>query len=499
MNPLYYIDFYKVGHVQQYPTDTEQVWSNWTPRSSRVEGQNTVVLFGLQYFMQKYLIERFTKEFFSRPIKEILGEYNRIISATLGISKPVTRHIEQLHEMGYLPIRIYAIPEGFSTPLNVPHLVVTNTVDHAYWVPNYLETLMSSVLWKPSTSATTAQRYRKLFIKYAHEAGEEDLGFVDWMGHDFSFRGMSSPEDAILSGMGHLLSFSGTDTIPAILAAHTYYGAEFGCGGSVPATEHSVMSAGTQEGELETMHRLLTEVYPSGILSIVSDTWDLWKVLTEFVPKLRKVIASRKGKLVIRPDSGDPARILCGDPGFEFASHRYTGLNLKHHPAYYGTLRLLAQALGVDDKRHGLPLIQGAGAIYGDSISYERADDILGKTVRELKLSPYNLVFGIGSFTYEYVTRDTYGFAMKATAVRRKGKVIDIFKSPITDFGGKVSHRGIPAVYRSEESTEERPEYFVVQGATDEQLRNCALDLVFEDGAMKKYSTFQEIRKRARA
>lgn len=480
MNPLFLIDFYKVGHVSQYPSDTEQVWSNWTPRSSRVPADDGVIFFGLQYFIKKYLQGEWDHYFFNRPLSLVLDEYREVIQATLGVTNPKTDHIESLWELGHLPLDIYALPEGTSVPLRVPMLVTTNTDPRFYWLPNYLETILSAVMWKPCTSATTARRYRKIFMKYARESGETDFSFVDWMGHDFSFRGMSGVEDAALSGMGHLLSFSGTDTIPAILAAHDYYSASLATGGSVPATEHSVMCAGSQESELETFRRLLTEVYPSGIVSVVSDTWDLWRVLTEYVPALKEVILSRDGKLVIRPDSGDPVKILCGDQS------DLTG------PAGKGTLRLLADALGTDSNRAGLPLIKKAATIYGDAITVERADQIMFRTTHELGLSPYNVVLGIGSFTYEYVTRDTYGFAMKATAVRRSGKIIDIFKKPVTDSGEKNSLKGIPAVFR------DACGLVVRDGQTPDALDNCAFRKVYSNGRLLVTENFETIRKRIR-
>ena len=497
MDALYLIDFYKVGHVSQYPQDTTQVWSNWTPRSTRVAGPDSVVFFGLQYFLKKVLEEDWS-EFFHTPLHLVLDEYREVIKSTLGVDDPRTDHIEALHAIGHLPIDIYALPEGVSSPLGVPQLVITNTHPSAFWLPNYLETILSACLWKPSTSATTAKRYRQLFTKYALEAGETDLSFIDWQGHDFSMRGMSGVEDAILSGMGHLLSFSGTDTIPAILAAEEYYGASLTCGGSVPATEHSVMCAGSQDGEFETFRRIIKDVYPKGVVSIVSDTWDLWKVLTDYVPRLRDEILERDGKVVIRPDSGDPVNIICGDRSLRYAGNPY-GTGTPEPPAFYGTLNLLAQALGVDARRPGLPLINKAGAIYGDSITVDRADKILGRIVHELGLSPYNMVFGIGSYTYEYVTRDTYGFAMKATAVRRGGEIIPIFKKPVTDNGEKVSHKGIPAVYRTEDSTDEKPKFFCVQGSTPEALDNCAFLKVYSNGKISVEHTFDEIRKRVRA
>lgn len=487
MRASYLMDFYKVDHIRQYPHDTKYIFTNWTPRSTRVPGMKKVVHFGMQYFIKEILKKEWDETFFNDKIEDIIKEYKMLIKATLGIDNPKTDHIEALHKLRYLPIEIFSIGEGYSVPLNCPMLVICNTHEDFFWLPNFFETILSNILWMPCTSATTALEYRKLFTKYALESGETDLSFIDFMGHDFSFRGMAGRESAILSGMGHLLSFSGTDTIPAIIAAHNYYGADLSCGGSVPATEHSVMCAGFQAEEFGTFVRLITETYPEGIVSIVSDTWDLWKVLTNYIPKLKQEILARNGKLVIRPDSGDPVKILCGDPDKPVES-----------PIYSGALRLLAKALGVDTNRPGLPLINKAGLIYGDSITLDRADQILNRIVNELKLSPYNCVYGIGSYTYQYVTRDNYGFAMKATAVRRGDVLYEIFKKPVTDDGGKISHKGIVSVYRTQDSTDDKPEFFCVQGSSLDQLRNCELKRVYADGKLLIVESFDTIRKRVR-
>ena len=490
INPIFYADFYKVSHVVQYPDDTTQVYSNWTPRSSRVPGSTLVTALGFTYFAKDYMGRRFQQGFFSRPWVDIEREYIDVIRATLGVTSPKVDHIRALHELGFLPLCFYALPEGTRSPLNVPQLVVTNTLPAFFWLPNYLESIMSAVLWKPSTSATTARRYRDIFTKYALDAGESDLGFIEWQGHDFSMRGMSGMEDVILSGLGHLTCFSGTDSIPAILAAREFYGADLTVGGSVPATEHSVMSVGSKDGEYATFERLLTKLYPSGIISIVSDTWDLWEVLTSFVPRLKDVVHSRDGKLVIRPDSGDPVKIICGD------MESWNSYMDHNSPVAKGTLRLLAEALGTKAGGGNLPMIRNAGAIYGDSITPDRATQILDRCVNELKLSPFNMVFGIGSYTYEYVTRDTYGFAMKATAVVRSGKLIPIFKSPATDDAkeSKKSHVGIPTVW-----TDHKGELYVHQNSLPQELDLCAFGKVWEDGKLLIDPAFADIRKRARS
>lgn len=478
MNPLFLIDFYKVGHVAQYPTGIKRVWTNWTPRYSRRPERPGAIHFGLQYFMERYLIREFSDNFFTRPFSLLRDEYKDVMRHTLGIPDAPVEHLRRLHTYGRLPINIYSVPEGTFVPCGVPSMVIVNTEPEFFWLPNYLETLLSNILWQPSTTATTASIYREIFERYAREFGETDLSFVDWMGHDFSMRGTTGIEAAMTSGMGHLLYFSGTDTVPAILCAEKYYRSPLNVGGSVPATEHSVMCAGSCEGEFETIKRLITEVYPSGIVSIVSDTWDLWKVLTDFLPRLKEIILARDGKIVIRPDSGDPVKILTGNP------------ESTHGPERAGVLRLLADCMGTDNAGH----ILKAGAIYGDSITPERAEAICSKTVRELHLSPFNVVFGIGSFTYQYVTRDTYGFAMKATAIENSAGISGIFKDPVTDDGGKRSHRGIPyAVY-----TPNGESLTCVQSLKDEFPPECAFRVYFEDGRIAQGSDFETIRRRAR-
>lgn len=480
IDPQYLIDFYKVGHVSQYPSDTQQVWSNWTARSSRVPRQDHVRWFGLQRAL-KYLDRDWQEHFFGYCWPEVEEPYKELIRATLGVKEPRTDHLEALWKLHYLPLDIWALPEGAKVPLGVPMMVITNTTPDSYWLPNYLETHLSSMLWKPSTSATTASRFRQLFIRHAQQFGEKDLSFVDWQGHDFSYRGMSGLEDALMSGMGHLLSFNGTDTVPAILAAREFYGAPLNCGGSVPATEHSVMCAGGQEGEFETFKRLITEVYPTGVVSIVSDTWDLWRVLTDFIPRLKDVILARDGRVVIRPDSGDPVKVMAGDSDAPVGT-----------PARAGAIALLAKAMGTDGRGH----INKAGLIYGDGISLERADQILASCFVQ-GLSPYNVVFGIGSYTYEHVTRDEYNFAMKATAVRRAGRILNIFKKPVTDNFNKASLVGIPLVYEHGQNGAERG-YFVRDKGRPEELDKCAFRKVYSNGKLLVEESFDQIRKRVR-
>lgn len=485
-SPILLKDGYKVGHKFQYPEGTTLVYSNLTPRKSRSSEVDEIVFFGLQYFIKEYLIHQFDEHFFQRPKAEVLKEYARRMDNYLGKDSITYKHIGDLHDLGYLPLEIKAIPEGELVPMKVPIFTIKNTLPEFFWLTNMLETVLSAILWKPCTSATTAFEYVRNFTRYAHETVGSDLSFVPWQGHDFSFRGMSGIEDAVMSGAAHLLSFTGTDTIPAIDFLEQYYNAD--CekeliGGSVPATEHSVMCMGTQGDEIGTFERLISKVYPAGIVSIVSDTWDFWQVITDFLPRLKSQILARDGKVVIRPDSGDPVKIIVGDPAAPVGS-----------PEYKGAIECMWETFGgvITDKGYKL-LDSHIGLIYGDSITVERQIAIL-EGLRLKGFASYNVVLGIGSYTYEYVTRDTFGFAMKATYGEVNGVGRDIFKSPKTDDGTKKSAKGLMQVYRDPATGR----LALKDQCTWAEEGQGELKTVFKDGKLVVDWTLKEIRDRVK-
>lgn len=478
MNPLLLTDGYKVDHRRQYPDGTTLVYSNWTPRKSRIENVEEVVFFGLQYFIKKYIIHDFEEYFFKQPKEEVIKKYSRRINNYLGENQVGTKHIEDLHDLGYIPMVFKALPEGSSVPIRVPMFTMFNTKPEFFWLTNYFETLLSAVIWMPCTSATIAKQYRNILDKYASETSSVPE-FVDWQAHDFSMRGMAGIEASITSAAGHLLNFTGTDNIPAIDFFEEYYNANSDTeliGGSVPATEHSVMCMGTTEGEFETFHRLITEVYPKGIVSIVSDTWDLWKVLTNYLPRLKEEISERNGKVVVRPDSGDPILILCGNP------------NGKSEEERKGVVELLWETFGGTTNDKGYKeLIPQIGAIYGDSITAERATQIC-ENLKKKSFASTNVVLGIGSFTYQYNTRDTFGFAMKATygEVNDEGRAI--FKDPITDDGTKKSAKGLMKIEL------ENGIFKLTDDVSWEEESKGELKEVFRDGKLLVDASLSEIR-----
>lgn len=487
INPLTAIDFYKADHRRQYPNGTTMVYSNFTPRSTKhaakvKEADDKVVVFGLQYFIKSFLVEAFNDGFFKKDKAQVVAQYKRRLDNALGKDAVPVDHIERLHDMGYLPISIRALPEGETVNERIPVFTIQNTHPDAFWLVNYLESVLSCMNWKPSTSATTARKYKQLLNHFADATGSP-RGFVQFQAHDFSFRGMGGIQDAVMSGAGHLTSFVGTDTVPAIDFLEDYYNANsdkelVGC--SVAATEHSVMCMGGQDGEINTFRRLITELYPAGIVSVVSDTWDFWQVVTGFLPELKAEILARKGKLVIRPDSGDPVKIIVGD----FDAMPGT-------PAYKGAIECLWETFGGTTTDKGFKVLdEHIGLIYGDSITLDRAQRIL-KGLMDKGFAANNVVFGVGSYTYVYATRDTLGFAMKATAGEVSGEVRAIFKSPKTDDGMKKSAKGFIVVRKDAAG-----EYVFDDNATQEEANGGELKEVFRDGKLLVNHTLAEIRAR---
>lgn len=813
MNPTTCLDFYKTDHKSQYPNGTSLVYSNFTPRSDgyapvhKDYWDGKLVWFGLQGFVIDYLMYEWDQFFFGVSKEVAVAVYKRRMDNALGEGAVDTKELEALHDLGYLPLKIKALPEGTKVPMKVPVLTVYNTLPEFFWLTNYIETVASCELWKPTTTATIAHQYRKILEHWAEVTGSPKE-VVDIQAHDFSMRGMSGRKDAAMSGMGHLLSFVGTDTVPAIDAAEALYNANsdtelVGCSvpacydsetevltekgflkfsevngevkvaqyhengyidfvrptahynmpyegkmvrwyntgvnnidllvtpnhkmvrwnvntgsvqlfeagdtsykfrkgysqrnhmlvsgitsstdpreglsslerlkvafqadGSYPSsdkhisgqirfslkkerkiqrlkqilsevgfkhtvsekdargyvnfwvnplepmfekdfswvgfdkscawyrdfllelqywdgckknntivysstnkdcidqvqsfsalcgykskinsyqdsredynrktmhtitltlnskvggkpiervfvdysgtvhcvsvptkmlivrrnnkvsvcgnTEHSVMCMGGNEDEVETFRRLIEDVYPTGIVSIVSDTWDFWKVITDYSVQLKDKIMARQpnalglNKVVFRPDSGCPVKILCGDPEGATEAERK------------GAVECLWDIFGGTETDKGYKMLdEHVGLIYGDSITLERAATILERLAAK-GFASTNVVFGVGSYTYQMITRDSFGMAMKATYGEVNGEGRELYKDPATDSGVKKSAKGLLRVER------EDGQYVLYDQQTWEQEAQGELRTVFEDGELLINDTFEAIRQRLR-
>lgn len=389
MNSALLVDGYKIGHHKMYQDGIEKVYSNFTPRSNKYapKGNNSKVLNFGQQAVIKYISDHFKKNFFDKPKTEIINEIKTEFSMYLG-SDYDTTHFEKLHDLGYLPIKVKSLPEGTESVIKIPILTIVNTHNDFAWVTNYLETIISNLLWQPITTATTALIYRKTALEWVNKTDPTNIGLVDWMLHDFSMRGLTGLDAAIFSGMAHAAVFKGSDTLPVIYGARKYYNENNFVVGSVAASEHSQMTAQGPEGEFDVYNRLIDK-HPTGILSLVSDSFDLWNVITNYLPKLKDKIMARNGKLVIRPDSGDPVDIICGASKFRSDIH-------PSQPEAKGVIELLWDIFGGTINEQGYKVLDShIGCIQGEAVDPQTQVEIY-KRLADKGFASTNIFIGIG-------------------------------------------------------------------------------------------------------
>ncbi len=543
-------DAYKVSHKGFMVEGTELIYSNLTPRSSKYlpvlknNFDDKITFFGLQYFIKDYLIDEWNTKFFNKPKGQVIGKYKRIFDNYLGKDSVDMKHFEDLHDLGYLPLHIKALPEGSAVDIKVPFLTIYNTDKKYAWLTNYLETVLSCELWKPCTVATIIKEYRKLANKFAMKTSGTLEG-TEFQIHGFEFRGMSGRKDAAICAAAFLLSSNGTDTIPAIELLEDYYNAngdnEF-IAASVPASEHSLASAGIAAiGELETYRKWITKDYPTGIVSIIADTLDFFRVVTEFAEELKDDILNRQtnelglAKTVFRPDSGCPIKILTGYQGtsiweetapfniipddpqenwteyveviydivekkyYKAVAQRWTDYTVSHftkgvelsEAEVKGAVQCLWDIFGGTETKQGYKLLhERVGLIYGDSITLERAEKIFERLAHK-GFASMNVVFGVGSFTSQMITRDSTGTAMKAVYSEINGKGYELSKDPKTDDGTKKSAKGLLQVTKDAEGG-----FKLKDQCTWEEEGQGELQTVFLDGELTHETSLSEIRER---
>lgn len=494
-NPLLCLDYYKTAHADQYPQGLTRMVSYYTPRMSRLSDINKVTLFGLQAFVSD-LNESFNRHFFSRPFDEVFKEYKRILSATIGTNGVGEERLRKLHELGYLPLEIRALPEGTRSDIKVPQIEISNTHPDFVWLVNSIETALSCSMWHTQVSAEVGYRYRQIVNHYADLTCDDAIPRARLLG-DFSMRGQESIESATKSSAAFTLSFLNTATVPAILWLEKYYNCDcetepvaFGA----LSTEHSVMCSNfaVDGNEITHIRRLLTEIYPHQSFSMVSDSYDYWNLVDNILPQLKAEILAHDGFISIRGDSGDPVEVI-------------TKTVFKLWDTFGGTYN--SKGFKVLD-----PHVK---AIYGDSITPQRCEQIY-EILFENGFAINNVSLGVGSFsmqclevldaklvdgedggyymtTKEYApyTRDTFGIAVKATyAEDAAGNPIMIFKNPKTDSANfKKSQRGCCRVFKTDTG------YAYEDGLTWEQAqKDNELVVVFKNGHFIKTYTLDEVR-----
>lgn len=495
-NTLFYTDGYKIGHKPMLAPNTTRLYGTWIPRSVKYapKGVSKILSFGQQLAM-RWLHDEFEENFFALP-KEEVALFTRDMSLYLGL--PVNgKHFEDLHDLGYLPIKVKSLPEGIETNPNIPHMTFINTVDGFAWLTLFLETIISSLAWKPTTSATIALQYKRNLVKWVMDTDPSNAFLIPFLCHDFSARGLS-PWDMLSSGLGHATSFRGSDTLVTIPGARYFYNEpkDEVIINSVNASEHSVSTTKIfTVGEKQMVIDWLRD-FPEGIFSMVCDTFNTWEFI-EYLkdPVIKDLVLNRNGKLVVRPDSGDPVDIICGYNSLDEYELAEKKVNvIKDHPSNKGVVELLWDIFGGTVNDEGFKVLDPhIGAIYGDSITIDRQVQIYERLAKK-GFAATNIVLGIGSYTYQMNTRDTLGFAAKGAwfevLIDGIRKCYDIYKDPITDTGSKKSLKGLVQV------AIEGAEYVVNTQCNWEQEENSLLQTIYEDGEFYNETSFTEIRER---
>jgi len=450
-------DSYKLTHHSQYPRGTEAVYSYFESRKGA--RFDTTTFFGLQYWLKEYLEGVVVSEAKIQFAKDLAAKHfgNPTIFNEAG-----WRYILEKWG-GRLPVRIKAVPEGTEVPVSNVMMTIENTDPNCFWLTNHLETILVQV-WSPCTVATLSKNVKRMIGGYLEQTAENAAG-LPFMLHDFGFRGVSSIESAGIAGAAHLVNFMGTDTVRAIEVAMQYYGADV-CAYSVPATEHSVMTSYGPEGEEKIVKQLLDR-YPAGILSVVGDSYNIFRFADEVVgTKFHDQILERDGVFVVRPDSGDPVGVV-------------TRL-----------LEILGKRFGKTKNAKGYNVLNPKVRIlWGDGLEPPTIKAIL-HACKMYGWSAENLVFGMGGGLLQKVNRDTQRFAFKCSAQKRNGEWIDIFKDPID--GSKKSKRGRLALERIEGAHGTG-----LRTVPEAQAKNDLLEVIFENGEVVREYTFNEVRENA--
>ena len=442
-------DSYKYSQFNQYPPKTTVVYSYIESRGGVYDA---TVFFGLQAFIKEYL---------TGPVvtMDMIDEAEALITAH---GEPFNRegweYIVREHG-GNLPVIIKAVPEG--TVVGVKNVLATieNTDPACYWLTSFLETALLRAIWYPTTVATNSYENKKLILDYLEKTG--DPTSIDFKLHDFGARGVSSLESAGIGGAAHLVNFMGTDTVEALLFARRYYGADV-AGYSVPAMEHSTVTSWGRENEVASYRNMVKQNgKPGGIVSAVSDSYDIFKACELWGTELKQDILDSGATLVVRPDSGDPAVVVAK------------------------CLRILDKYFGHTVNNKGFKVLNNVRVLQGDGINHASIRSIL-YTITLAGYSADNVVFGQGGALLQIVNRDDQKFAMKCSAALVDGKWVDVYKDPIHD-KGKQSKKGRVTLFKTEDG--------FVTGV--ENGKPEALEVVFENGVLVRDMTFDEVRANA--
>jgi Nicotinic acid phosphoribosyltransferase len=458
INRIIDTDSYKASHWLQYPPKTTRAFFYLESRGSDRDWNETV-FFGLQYILKRYFTEKFTQEMVEEA-REVIRAHGLPFNYE-GWTRLIEKH------GGRLPLRIRAVPEGSVVPLKNVLMTVETTDDEFFWLGSWFETQLMRI-WYPITVATQSRQIKRNVYRFLQETADDPDAEIAFKVHDFGSRGVSSCETAAIGGAAHLVNFLGTDTMSSLLLHRDFYNCET-AGFSIPAAEHSTITAWGREGEAEAYRNMLKQfAKPGALVAVVSDSWNIFEAVEKiWGEKLKQEVVDSGATIVIRPDSGEPVEVVSK------------------------VARILGEKFGFETNSKGYKVLKNVRIIQGDGVNEKSINDILTR-LKSDGISASNIAFGIGGSLLQKVNRDTLKFAYKCSAIVVDGVLRDVYKEPITD-AGKNSKRGRLDLIRDESG-----EYKTVKlENTETQAENSVLRTVFENGEILIDDDLEEIRKRA--
>lgn len=460
INRIIDTDSYKASHFLQYPPKTTRAFFYLESRGSERDYTKTV-FFGLQYILKRFFVEKFTQDMVEEA-REVIRAHGLPFNYK-GWTSLIKKH------GGKLPLRVRAVAEGSVVPLKNVLMTVETTDDEFAWLGSWFETQMMRV-WYSCTVATQSYYIKKDVYRFLQETADEPDAEIGFKVHDFGSRGVSSQETAAIGGAAHLVNFMGTDTMSALLIHREFYNCEM-AGFSIPAAEHSTITAWGRENEVEAYRNMLTHfAKPGALVAVVSDSWNIFEAVEKiWGEQLRQEVIDSGATVVIRPDSGEPVEVVSK------------------------VAQILGEKFGTTINSKGFKVLKNVRIIQGDGVNEHSIHAILQRLKSE-GFSASNIAFGIGGALLQKIDRDTLKFAYKCSAIVSDGKLIEVYKQPITD-AGKNSKRG-----RLDLIKDENGDFKTVKLETAEQIaaENSQMRTVFENGELLIDDSLDEIRSRAK-
>lgn len=416
-NPILFGDTYKFGHWEQIPVGVKRLVSVVVPRKA-LPFTKEIVAAGQTFIAHVFASMRVTYEHIDEAEIEVTQqgyEFNR------AGWEYIVEHFD-----GRIPLSMFGVEEGRVISAQTPMLNVSNESDEKIaWLVPYFEPVIQSTCWSMTYTATICRYMYKTIEKYMIQTGS-DMSRLEYMIHYFGDRGADSPNEApVMKSMAHAMLFSGSDSGRANRYIKKLYVTQKAYTSSVEATEHTTMCLNSDAvakddlGAMKMVMKRFAAVVDRAkrglgipVMSAVIDTYDDERFVREYFKLFKTEIENSGGRLVARPDSGNPAE------------------------KSVAVLTWLEEIFGstlTSTKHRSLPPC--VGMLYGDGMNVHTFESIIIAII-EAGFSLDSVLLGMGAGIANDGSRDDMSFSMKTIAAFFD-RWVRLLKEPKSDLGKK--------------------------------------------------------------